>query len=65
MCVNFTVDVLIVVIFRGGILVLGFCTMRFDYFCTRKTKKTAVLVGTTQKLVGMYFKCTRHSAKEN
>lgn len=66
MRVNFTVDVLIVVIFGGGgFLVFSFCTMRFDYFCMRKTKKTAVLVGTTQKLVGMYFKCTRHSAKEN
>lgn len=66
MRVNFTVDVLIVVIFRGGgILIFGFCMMRFDYFCTLKIKKTAVLVGTTQKLVGMYFKCTRHSAKEN
>lgn len=66
MRVNFTVDVLIVVIFRGGgFLIFSFCTMRFDYFCMRKTKKSAALVGTTQKLVGMYFKCTRHSAKEN
>lgn len=65
MCVNFTVDVLIVVIFGGDFWLLVFVRCDLTTFVCEKQKKSAVLVGTTQKLVGMYFKCTRHSAKEN
>lgn len=53
MRVNITVDVLIVVIFRGGgFLIFSFCTMRFDYFCMRKIKKISCVSWYNSKVGG-------------